>query len=131
MNNFSEDIPLSSHVIDMILFNDSYFLHNFHSKKPITILIIPSFFSHLKNFPKSSLSNNSQDLKILRPNLGFCFFFFIVILFLGFVFGFSLDLEREGRRDGVTRRRTHIRMGPGVDNLRIPKESRRGRRGGR
>ncbi|PON34164.1 hypothetical protein PanWU01x14_346580 [Parasponia andersonii] len=87
MYNFGENIPLSFHVINMVLLNNGVFSHNLHGIDPITITTITTttttttiiiiitrtllyyLLSHLKHLPKRTLSHNSQNLKIPGPNL--------------------------------------------------------------
>ncbi|PON86108.1 hypothetical protein TorRG33x02_181580 [Trema orientale] len=83
MYNFGENIPLSFHVINMVLLNNGVFSHNLHGIDPITITtttttiiiiiitrtLLYYLLSHLKHLPKRTLSHNSQNLKIRGPNL--------------------------------------------------------------
>lgn len=122
MGDFGENIPLSFHVINVILLYNRIFSHHFHRKDPITLIImtitaiISSFFPHLKHFTERALSHKSHNLKIPLPNLSLAFSFQ-----LGVVFAFKfLDLERKGGgREGVARGGAHEGVGTVANHLRV------------
>lgn len=72
MHHFGENIPLSPHVINMIVLDYGILPHHFHCKNPIAIAITtttPTLHPHLKNLPKRALTNHPHNLEIPRPNL--------------------------------------------------------------
>lgn len=133
VHNFSENIPLGSHVIYMVLLYNGLLPHDFHGVNPIiTISFSISIYlfrisihflpSDLKYFPKGTLPHNSQNLKIPRPKLPHSLALTIIwpisILDFGFGIGFEFEfgLGREGAREGEAWRGTHERVGPVVDD---------------
>lgn len=114
VKDFSENISLSSHVIDVILFNDGVLPHHLHSEDTITVGKIPFFPNH-EDLPKGTLPYKSQNLKIRGPNFGGQFH-----LLLGwFVVAVGSDfVEREEGIEGGREARggTHEGVGPTLDD---------------
>lgn len=106
VHNLGENIPLRLHIIHMVLLYNSVLPHNFHGKKPITIIILTALLSHLKDLPKRALPHNSEHIEIPRPKLSNHLRLpqFLIFAIWGFghgvVFVFALGIEFRGEREG-------------------------------